>query len=99
MLKSLDIELVVAGSKHDEHSRRNHKAYTAPRAAGKFEEPTSESGLTVTQVVNRILAEKDAYKAKVIKKTAAEQEYYDERYGFDGQDSPPGPRTRSKKAT
>lgn len=67
MIKSLGIHTVVAGSTHDENSAPEGKeidCYAVPKQMGIFREIKSESSLTVTQIVSRILAKEQQYRAK-----------------------------------
>ena len=81
MIKSLGINLVVAGTTHDESSTVSKEpSYKVAKEMGIFKEIPSESTLTVSQVVERILDKEAQYREKYEKKTAAEEEYYQQRY-------------------
>ena len=73
MIKSLGINLVVAGTTHDESSTVSKEpSYKVAKEMGIFKEIPSESTLTVSQVVSRILDKEAQYREKYEKKTAAE---------------------------
>eukprot|EP01043_Picozoa_sp_COSAG02_P017705 COSAG02_NODE_808_length_16924_cov_117.299733_15_plen_375_part_00 len=68
MIKSLGIHTVVSGTTHDEKSAVSAKAdadcYKVPKQMGIFQEIKSESSLTVTQIVSRILDKEQQYRKK-----------------------------------
>lgn len=67
MIKSLGIHAVVSGTTHDEKSAVGGKevdCYKVPKELGIFQEIKSESSLTVTQIVSRILAKEEQYRKK-----------------------------------
>jgi ethanolamine-phosphate cytidylyltransferase len=67
MIKSLGIHTVVSGTTHDEKSADGGKeadCYKVPKQMGIFQEIKSESSLTVTQIVSRILAKEQQYRQK-----------------------------------
>jgi cytidyltransferase-like protein len=64
MIKSLNVHTVVAGTTHDEKSTAGGKepSYKVAREMGIFKEIKSDSSLTVTQIVSRILAKEQQYR-------------------------------------
>ena len=67
MIKSLGIHAVVSGTTHDEKSAVGGKeadCYNVPKELGIFQEIRSESSLTVTQIVSRILSKEQQYRKK-----------------------------------
>lgn len=68
MIKSLGIHTVVSGTTHDEKSavgaKEDADCYKVPKQMGIFKEIKSESSLTVTQIVSRILEKEQQYRQK-----------------------------------
>ena len=66
MIKSLGVKVVVAGTAHDEKSTGTTKdmTYKVAKEMGIFKEISSESSLTVTQIVDRILTKEQQYRSK-----------------------------------
>eukprot|EP00211_Chloroparvula_japonica_P003230 CAMPEP_0119119530 /NCGR_PEP_ID=MMETSP1310-20130426/980_1 /TAXON_ID=464262 /ORGANISM="Genus nov. species nov., Strain RCC2339" /LENGTH=509 /DNA_ID=CAMNT_0007108971 /DNA_START=3 /DNA_END=1532 /DNA_ORIENTATION=- len=88
MIKSLNIDIVAHGTIHDAATNpRLQKSYQVPKKLGIYREITSECTLTVSDIIGRINANRSRYLSKLEKKSKAEQEYYDERYGRDNETS------------
>uniref|UniRef100_A0A7S4NZ07 ethanolamine-phosphate cytidylyltransferase n=1 Tax=Paramoeba aestuarina TaxID=180227 RepID=A0A7S4NZ07_9EUKA len=84
MMASLNIHVVVHGTTHDS-STASHRDYSVAKRMGKFKEVTSTFTLTVSEVVSRIGKSREQYLKKFKSKQQKEKEYYDERYGRDGE--------------
>jgi ethanolamine-phosphate cytidylyltransferase len=92
MIAALNISLVVTGTKRDytEPKSVNDRYYQVPKQLGILQTIQSQSPLTVETVVERILAQEASYRSKLKKKSAAENAYYSNRYGFEVKDAVAG---------
>lgn len=57
-----------------------YRRYTVPMELGIFERVESPSSLSVVEIVDRIHANEERFRAKFEKKAKAEEEYYENRY-------------------
>lgn len=89
MIAALNISLVVTGTLRDcaEPGTEQDKYYEIPRQLGILREVKSQSTITVEAIVERILSQESTYQSKLKKKSAAENEYYSNRFGFEVKDA------------
>jgi ethanolamine-phosphate cytidylyltransferase len=87
MLAALKVSLVAHGSVHSGYNERRGLSdpYEVPKQMGLFRELPSQGQLTVESIVQRINDNHERFASKVARKMKSEQEYYDARYGFDGE--------------
>jgi len=84
MIAALNISVVATGTLRDcEDLHGDEKYYEVPKQLGILKTVESKSPLTVETIVERILSQEKAYQTKLKKKSAAENEYYSNRFGFE----------------
>jgi ethanolamine-phosphate cytidylyltransferase len=89
MIASLNISIVATGTLRDcaEPKRVHDKYYEMPKQLSLLKTVESQNSLTVEEIVERILSQESAYQLKLKKKSAAENEYYSNRFGFEVKDA------------
>lgn len=89
MIAALNISIVATGTLRDCAVPKHHedKYYEVPRQLGILATVESQAKITVDDIVERILSQESAYQLKLKKKSAAENDYYTNRYGFEVKDA------------
>ena len=86
LIKSLKIDLVVAGKSSDYQyeERELNDHYTVPKEMGILSRVESGCKLTLGDIVERVMSNEGVYRKKFEKKNKAEEDYYNKRYGNKG---------------
>ena len=84
LIKSLRVDLVVAGSQHkfdsdEELNPSHHDPYELPKKLGIFHEIHSDYNLDSDVLVKRIFNKRDHYLKKYEKKSNSEKGYYENK--------------------
>lgn len=88
MIAALNISIVAHGNVHDPNDDEGSDPYEVPKAMGIFQAIPSTVDLTVDDVLQRLHANRERLEKKVEKKMKEENQYYDQRYGFSGDNKP-----------
>mmetsp|Transcript_9349 Transcript_9349/g.16851 ORF Transcript_9349/g.16851 Transcript_9349/m.16851 type:complete len:463 (-) Transcript_9349:3747-5135(-) len=83
MITTMNISLVVHGTYYDQTLNQElETAYAIPRSLGIFEEIPSQSALSVSEILDRIVNNRGQYIKRQEKKTAQEADYFEKHKTF-----------------